>query len=142
MKLTPHFTFEELTNTNVSKEMLEKNKRYAAIIPDQIFILALFAEQVRFVLDVPMTITSGFRCEALNKAIGGSDNSQHMLAQAIDFLPGKGMSIDKAFDILKNSCLLYGQLIKERSGKSEWIHISMGYKRENLKYIDGKYKKV
>lgn len=142
MKLTPHFTLEELTTTTVSKEMAEKNVRYAAIIPDQIFILALFAEQVRFILKVPMTITSGFRCEALNKAVGGSPTSQHTLAQAIDFLPGKGMGIDKAFDILKNSCLLYGQLIKERSGKSEWIHVSMGYKRENLKYIDGKYKKV
>lgn len=142
MKLTPHFTLEELTTTTVSKEMVEKNLRYAAIIPDQIFILALFAEQVRFILNVPMTITSGFRCEALNKAVGGSPTSQHTLAQAIDFLPGKGMSIDKAFDILKNSYLLYGQLIKERSGKSEWIHVSMGYKRENLKYIDGKYKKV
>ena len=119
--------------------MAEKNERYAAIIPDQIFCLALFAEQVRYVLGVPMKITSAFRCEELNKTIGGSDNSQHMLAQAIDFLPGKGMSIDKAFEILKDSCLLYGQLIKERSGKSEWIHVSMGYKRENLKYIDGKY---
>ena len=121
--------------------MLEKNVRYAAIIPDQIFVLALFAEQVRYVLGVPMVITSAFRCEALNKAIGGSEKSQHLLAQAIDFLP-KGMNIDDAFDKLKNSCLLYGQLIKEHSGKKEWVHISMGYKRENLKYIDGKYKKV
>lgn len=142
MKLTPHFTLEELTTTTVSKEMAEKNARYAAIIPDQIFVLALFAEQVRYVLGVPMTITSAFRCEELNEKIGGSPTSQHTMAQAIDFLPGKGMSVDNAFEILKDSCLLYGQLIKERSGKKEWVHISMGYKRENLKYIDGKYQKV
>lgn len=29
-------------------------------------------------------VTSGYRCEALNKAVGGVKNSQHTLGQAVD----------------------------------------------------------
>lgn len=33
----------------------------------------------------PVVVTSGYRCEALNKAVGGVPNSQHMLGEAVDF---------------------------------------------------------
>ena len=141
MKLTTHFTFEELTTTNCSKELLELNRKRATLIQDYIYQLALFAEQVRAFLDVPMIITSGFRCEELNEAVGGSSTSQHAKAQAIDFIPGKFMTVEKAYDILKESKLIYGQLIIEHSKGKEWVHVSMGYKRENLKYNEGKYSK-
>ena len=32
-----------------------------------------------------VVVTSGYRCEALNKAVGGVPNSQHMLGEAADF---------------------------------------------------------
>lgn len=32
-----------------------------------------------------VVVTSGYRCEALNKAVGGKPNSQHMLGEAVDF---------------------------------------------------------
>jgi len=37
--------------------------------------------------------------------------------------------------------LLYGQLIIEKSKEKKWIHISMGYKKQNLSYVDGIYQK-
>ena len=141
MKLTNHFSFEELTVTNYSAEMLALNRKRATIIQDHIYKLALFAEQVRAILDVPMIITSGFRCTELNEAIGGSATSQHATAQAIDFVPGKFMTVEEAYDKLRKSRLVYGQLIIEHSKGKEWVHVSMGYKRENLKYNDGKYTK-
>lgn len=33
----------------------------------------------------PVVVTSGYRCEALNVAVGGVPNSQHMLGEAVDF---------------------------------------------------------
>lgn len=33
----------------------------------------------------PVVVTSGYRCEALNAAVGGVPNSQHMLGEAVDF---------------------------------------------------------
>lgn len=140
MKLTDHFTFEELTKTNRSLEILDKNRAEAILIKDQIYILALFAEQVRSFLDEPMYITSGYRCKLLNEIVGGSPTSQHLQARAIDFVPAR-MTVEQAYDYLRKSPLIYGQLIIESSNGSKWVHVSMGYKRENLKYKDGKYTK-
>ena len=140
MKLTSHFSLEELTTTN-NKALASKNLKEAKANLTLMEDLALFAEQVRAFINVPMVITSGFRCEELNKAVGGVKTSQHRFFRAIDFIP-KGMDLDECFSRLKMSNLVYGQLIKEHSGSSAWIHVSMGDKRENLIYKDGKYTKV
>ena len=140
MKLTSHFSLEELTTTN-NKALASKNLKEAKANLTLIEDLALFAEQVRAFINVPMVITSGFRCEELNKAVGGVKTSQHRFFRAIDFIP-KGMDLDECFSRLKMSNLVYGQLIKEHSGSSAWIHVGMGDKRENLIYKDGKYTKV
>jgi len=140
MELTPHFTFEELTNTSVSAKMLALNREKGLSLKSELFVLALFAEQVRAFLKVPMIITSGYRCKELNKAIGGSETSQHIKVEAIDFIPRK-ISIEEAYDLLSKSLLLYGQLIIEKSKEKKWIHISMGYKKQNLSYVDGIYQK-
>lgn len=140
MKLTTHFSLDELATTN-NKALASKNLKEAKANLTLMEDLALFAEQVRAFINVPMVITSGFRCEELNKAVGGVKTSQHRFFRAIDFIP-KGMDLDECFSRLKMSNLVYGQLIKENSGSSEWIHVSMGDKRENLIYKDGKYTKV
>lgn len=140
MKLTSHFSLEELTTTN-KKALASKNLKEAKANLTLMEDLALFAEQVRAFINVPMVITSGFRCEELNKSVGGVKTSQHRFFRAIDFIP-KGMDLDECFSRLKMSNLVYGQLIKEQSGSSAWIHVSMGDKRENLIYKDGKYTKI
>lgn len=138
--LSKHFNLSELAGTS-HKALLKENRKEALENFQLIEDLALFAEQVRAFINVPMVITSGFRCEELNKAVGGVKTSQHRFFRAIDFIP-KGMDLDECFSRLKMSNLVYGQLIKEHSGSSEWIHVSMGDKRENLIYKDGKYTKV
>lgn len=140
MKLSVHFSLEELSTTS-NKEFAKDNLKEAKAHLTEMECLAFFAEQVRAFLNVPMIISSGFRCDALNKAVGGSKNSQHRFFRAIDFIP-KNMDIDEAFSRLKISNLVYGQLIKEHSSGTSWVHVSMGDKRENLIYKDGKYTKI
>ncbi len=43
-------------------------------------------EKVRCSFDAPVTITSGCRCEAHNKAVGGRPGSQHRLGRAADIV--------------------------------------------------------
>lgn len=50
------------------------------INPDLVDLL----EDVRRHFGRPVTIMSGYRCEAHNKAVGGAKNSQHMLGIAAD----------------------------------------------------------
>ena len=137
MQLSKNFTLEELTNTSY-KDLLANNIYYAMNNFDKVKELAKFSQEVRDFLGVPMTITSAIRYPALNTKVGGSPTSQHQKIEAIDFIPSK-MTIQKAFDKIKNSKLKFGQLIIEKSGKKEWIHISTGSKRQILKYNNGKY---
>ena len=137
IQITQHFSLDELTTTNRVKYK-DKNYKYGLSKLTQMNILAHFAEQVRLVVDCPMKITSGIRCEELNAVVGGSKTSQHLKGEAIDFIPIK-IKIKTAFDKIRKSNLEFGQLIIENDGKSEWIHISIGIKRQILKYENKKY---
>ena len=129
-KLTPHFSFKELTRTD-EHELQEKNRDKALEFRPKLQKLAEFAEGVRAILNCPMIITSGFRCEELNKKIGGSPTSQHVFAEAIDFIPH--MDCEKAFAKIILSNIEYGQLIIYTRGISRFLHISIGYKRQKMK---------
>ncbi|MBR0541142.1 MAG: hypothetical protein IJK26_02935 [Clostridia bacterium] len=137
MKLSRNFTLEELTGTSY-KELLADNIYYAMNNYDKLQSLAYFAQDVRDFLGVPMTVTSGVRCPALNNKLGGSAKSQHLTLEAIDFIPSK-ITLKEAFNRIKGSKLKFGQLIIEKSGKKEWIHISIGTKCETLRYDNGRY---
>lgn len=47
----------------------------------------------------PVTVTSGCRCPAHNKAVGGANNSQHKLARAADIMV-KNVSPAAVFEFL------------------------------------------
>lgn len=134
-QITKNFTIKELTNTSY-KELLADNIYYALDNWGNFRLLAFFAQEVRDLLGVPMIITSAVRCPALNAKVGSSNKSQHLTLQAIDFVPSK-MTLQQAFDKIRKSDLQFGQLIIEKSNGKEWIHISIGKKREVKKY-DGK----
>ena len=140
IQITQHFSLDELTTTNRVKYK-DKNYKYGLSKLTQMNILAHFAEQVRLIVDCPMKITSGIRCEELNAVVGGSKTSQHLKGEAIDFIPTK-IKIQTAFNKIRKSNLEFGQLIIENDGKSEWIHISIGIKRQVLKYENKKYRVI
>ena len=59
--------------------------------------LAAGLETVRALLGAPLEISSGYRCAALNEAVGGSGASQHLLGLAVDFAcPGFGTPLEVA----------------------------------------------
>ena len=130
-KLTDHFTVQELTTTD-QNGLQKTNTKEGLKISDKLQALAEFAEEVRAVIqNCPMVITSGYRCEKLNKAIGGSKTSEHLKCEAIDFIPKK-MSAFKALGYILISELKWDQLILEKRGQGYLIHISMGDKHEVL----------
>ena len=48
-------------------------------------VLLQILEHVRLKYNAPVKITSGCRCPEHNKAVGGSENSQHLQGRAADF---------------------------------------------------------
>ncbi len=121
--LSPHFTLAELIRSDVATRKGIDNT------PDQIVLenLQLLAEKletVRFVLNCPLYISSGYRSPALNKAVGGSRNSTHMTGLAADFEAPAYGTPKIVFDRLRVSKdqLGYDQLILEFPPDG-WVHI-------------------
>ena len=87
-------------------------------------------QPVRNIINKPIIITSGYRCEKLNTLVKGKSNSQHKLGQAADFII-KDMKVDDIINIIKNSNIVFDQLINEYG---KWVHISYN-KNHNRKQI-------
>ena len=89
-------------------------------------------QPIRDKLGKPMIITSGYRCSALNRAVGGVTSSQHTKGQAVDFHVN-GMTIKEVIDFVIKSGVPFDQLIRENG----WVHISYrknNNRRQVLKY--------
>ncbi len=73
----------------------------------------------------PLTVSSFYRCPALNKAVGGVPSSQHVKGEAIDIDTGSHEENKKLFEWAKAN-LVFDQLIEEFGDDigPEWVHIS------------------
>lgn len=84
-------------------------------------------QPLRNYFNVPIHIASGYRSEALNKAIGGSKSSQHCKGEAIDIDRDGYSQPDNAqiFEYIKNN-LDFDQMIWEFGTQQnpEWVHVS------------------
>ena len=124
MKLTEHFTFNELTHTSHS-DLLEANRESAKGFMKQLKYTAGTLEEIRVILGVPLKVTSGFRNSALNKAVGGSPTSGHAKGLCADIVP-VGMDVFEAFECIKINkplCPSLKKCIFEKVGGSVWLHI-------------------
>jgi hypothetical protein len=118
MNLSPHFTLDELTHTDHRE--IDNSPTQAEI--NNLQQLANFLEEVKTVLGgKPIMISSGFRCKALNDAVGSKDTSQHRTGFAADFrVPG--MTPDEVVRAVIASGIDYDQIIREFD---RWTHISV-----------------
>ena len=75
-------------------------------------------------------VTSGYRCEALNKAVGGVANSLHMQGRAVDFVVSDTEIKHKLHDALKEEPCLKLMGICELIEYTNFIHV--GFLKHSL----------
>ena len=124
MRLTEHFTFDELTSTS-HNELLEANRESAKAFMKQLKYVAGTLEEIRAVLGVPLRVTSGFRSSQLNKLVGGSPTSGHTKGLCADVIP-LGIDVVEAQKKIianKDKCPSLKKCILEMVKGSEWLHI-------------------
>lgn len=68
MQLTQHFTLEELTASDTAARLSIDNTPPAEVV-EELRASAQMLEHVRLILQVPVIVTSGYRCAALERAI-------------------------------------------------------------------------
>jgi zinc D-Ala-D-Ala carboxypeptidase len=131
-QLTPHFAVEELSCT--------QHREFDNTPPPEVIgtlrTTAARMEQVRRLLgDRVISVSSGYRCQALNRAVGGARTSAHLTGDAVDFNCygfGDPLAICRA---LTASALAFDQMIEEGT----WVHISFDprMRRQVLTRRDG-----
>lgn len=125
MQISKNFNVEEFERSETAIKKGIDNR-----IPDDALlnIVALVENVLQPLRDVigPIHINSGYRCPELNKAIGGVPTSQHQKGEAADIRSDK-FSAREICDAVINSDIPFDQLIFERKGSTEWVHVS--YKR-------------
>lgn len=130
MKLTPHFSLEEFVRSATAQAKGIDNSLNPTAKADQAVILNLktlcenILEPLRDHACQPIIISSGYRCPALNSAVGGSKTSQHLTGEACDIhIPSIIQGKQWIEWIMDNTT--FDQLIWERNSAGvHWIHVS------------------
>lgn len=118
MRLSEHFTLEEMTVTQVRG----LDNSCPADLLVNLEKTCEFMEQIRSVLGRPVTVTSGYRSPLVNKIVGGSSSSDHKNALACDFICPQFGSPLEVVKAIKRSGLKLDQCIYEGT----WVHVGIG----------------
>jgi len=128
-RLSTNFTLTELTRTSsgIPNTINIIERRNLQSLVDNIL------QPARDRFGGPIMVNSGFRNEAVNRAVGGATTSQHRLGQAADI---RGSDNARIFNIIRDN-LPFDQLIWELGNdqQPQWIHVSFSdrHRREVLR---------
>ncbi|MBR1467331.1 MAG: DUF882 domain-containing protein [Bacteroidaceae bacterium] len=130
MKLSEHFTLEELTRSDTAKAKKLDNTPDATVLGKLSKLCNELLEVVRKEYGYPIKVTSGYRSPKVNAAVGGAKTSQHMYGEAADLKAIKTTNkqlFDVIAKLIKDKKIQCGQLIWEYGTKKEpgWVHLSL-----------------
>ena len=128
-----NFKISELIYSDIANKNKIDNMPDVNSLDNLLNLIVYCLQPIRNLINKPMIITSGFRSQELNKLVGGSLNSQHIIGCAVDFKV-KNIKTDRIIEVIKNSDIEFDQLINEHNS---WVHISFikGKNRKQIIYI-------
>lgn len=116
------FTLEELTKSSTAKRLKIDNTPNTEILKNLQYGVDMVLDPLRRIIQKPIIITSGYRCEKLNKAVGGVTNSWHQQGNAADIHIADEENAREIFEILKTLPSV-DTILFEHSSNSQWIHV-------------------
>lgn len=130
MQLSPHFTLEELT---ITQHRNIDNTPGLAVMSN-LTRTAHKLEEIRTILNSAMIVSSGYRSLELNRSIGSKDTSAHVKGLAADFIAPRFGLPSSVFEYLRaKKDLKYDQLILEKIGGKQWLHVGLRDKPEDYR---------
>ena len=145
MQITPHFTLEEFERSGTAARLHIDNRVPAELVPNIRHLCEEVLEPLREHFGEPVYVSSGYRCEELNQAVGGVPNSQHMRGEAADICPIINGHPDSTSSEARKKLrewaewimdnLHFDQLLREHSGNSYWLHLSLKRVGENRQQV-------
>ncbi len=137
--LTEHFSLAEVEHSNEAISHNINNKPPAWALANAVQLAVNVLEPVRNYLGLPLIVNSWYRSPAVNVAVGGSDDSDHMRALAADVTTGNkstnaaiiraALALDLPFDQL---------IIYDSQEAPSRVHLSYepGQARQQIKFKD------
>ena len=126
-----YFTIKELCKSSTATQKGIDNTPNSEIVSNLEQLVDKILDPLREKFGEPIIINSGYRSPALNKAVKGAVNSQHVYGQAADITSGSKSGNKKLFILAQSLNLPFDQLIDEKN--YSWIHIS--YSPRNRKQV-------
>ena len=123
MKLSKNFSLEEMCRSNTASVRGLPNVPNAEQVKNLQQLCENVLQPLRDHLGKPVAINSGFRSQAVNMAVGGANNSQHMKGEAADIKCKDYPYAKKIYAWIMDN-LEFDQVILERKGKAVWVHVS------------------
>ncbi|MDO4185152.1 MAG: D-Ala-D-Ala carboxypeptidase family metallohydrolase [Bacteroidales bacterium] len=118
-----YFTITELCASQKAKAYGINNHTISATVADNLIRLVdNVLDPLRKAYGKPITVSSGYRCEKLNRLVGGVTNSDHLLGMAADLDVGSKEENKKLFQLILKLKLPFKQLINEHN--YDWVHVS------------------
>ena len=131
MRLSKHFSLEELTQSDTAVRLDIDNTPTVEVI-DNLTFLAEKLEDVRDLLRTPMLISSGFRSLILNRHLGSKDTSSHVKGLAVDFISPSFGNPEAIVKTIVESDIQYDQVILEFN---RWVHLSFAKESPRLQSL-------
>ena len=136
MRISKNFTLEELTASATAKAKGIRNEPGQTDIVNLCGLVHNVLQPLRKWWGKEVKIGSGYRSLALNRAVGGVSNSQHMKGEAADLCIDGDIQKGKSwFQFIKQHCE-FDQLIMEHNSKGTyWVHVSYRCDGTNRKQV-------
>lgn len=128
-----YFTFTEFERSDTATRYCIDNTTPEWVKKNIAKLVDTVLDPLREAWGKPILVTSGYRCEELNRHVGGAKNSQHLQGQAADITTGNKVDNARLFQLAIDLNLPFDQLIDENN--FSWLHISYSprHRRQILK---------
>lgn len=124
LMLSEHFSLEELTISATAKAMGIVNCPSSYEIDNLRFLCREVLEPARKVIGEPIHVTSGYRCLALNQAVGGVAQSYHVRGLAADLHIESAAHASRLADAL-NAQPYCDLILVEHAHGASWLHVQV-----------------
>ena len=128
-----HFTIAELSASATAQCRGIDNTPTTEAVENLTLLVENVLDPLREAFSSRILINSGYRCPALNKAVGGTTKSQHISGEAADITAGSKSANRRLFNLLRSLRLPVDQVIDEHD--FSWIHVSHSRVRNRMMFF-------
>ena len=124
LMLSEHFSVDEFTFSATAQAMGIVNSPGSSELANLRFLCREVLEPARSMLGEPIHITSGYRCLALNRAVGGVAQSYHVRGLAADLHIVSDAHASRLADAL-NAQPYCDLILVEHAQGASWLHVQV-----------------